>query len=255
MDIAYLDETQNQAFDYEYHSEEELNGKLAFIRVNFPNGLGEILDIGGGNGKFMDRMLDEFPEARGYLIDVSQNLLALNRPGPRKHLIHGSFEDLPQLVADKKFDLITINWVLHHLVGPGYRQSVDNIEQALKMASRLLSPSGFIFVAENEYQGLFETNLPSHVIYAITRIKNPVFVRLANRYFNTAGVGVCFQSKRSWFNIFRRSGLRIDYYRQYSRWTHGFKKRLMFLALFLRTQRHGHFALRPRTDTTAEVYT
>jgi hypothetical protein len=84
------------------------------------------------------------------------------------------------------------------------------------------------------------------VIYTITRIRNPAVVGLTRRYFNTAGVGVCFQSKRGWFNIFERCGLKVDYYKQHSLWRHGLKKHLLFLALFLRTQRHGHFALRPR---------
>ncbi|HEY2464420.1 MAG TPA: class I SAM-dependent methyltransferase [Steroidobacteraceae bacterium] len=253
MELGYLDESQNEAFDYEYHSEVELTGKLAFIRDVFPNGPGRILDIGGGNGKFMDRLLAEFPDAEGYLIDISQNLLDKNQPNPKKHLIHGSFEDLPKLLPGKTFDLVTINWVLHHLIGPSYRRSVENVEQALAMTSGMLSPQGLILVAENEYQGLLESNVPSHVIYTITRIRNPAFVGLARRYFNTAGVGVCFQSKRGWFNIFKRTGLRVDYYLQNSRWKHGLKKRLMFLLLFLRVQRHGHFGLRPRTAKASEI--
>jgi ubiquinone/menaquinone biosynthesis C-methylase UbiE len=224
-----------------------LKAKLAFIRQAFPNGPSRILDIGGGNGKFMDRLLSEFPQAHGYLVDISQNLLDKNRPDPRKHLIHGSFEDLPTLLPGTTFDLITINWVLHHLVGPNYRRCVQNVEQALVMTSRMLTSSGLLFVAENEYQGLFETNVPSHVIYTITKIRNPAFAGLARRYFNTAGVGVCFQSRRAWLTIFRRLGLKVDFYEQHSRWQHGLKKRLMFLLLFLRVQRHGHFGLRSTT--------
>ncbi|HEY2675412.1 MAG TPA: class I SAM-dependent methyltransferase [Steroidobacteraceae bacterium] len=247
MKLAYLDESQNEAFDFEYHSEVELKAKVAFIRDTFPNGPRRILDIGGGNGKFLDGLLAEFPESEGYLVDISRNLLDKNRPNPKKHLIHGSFEDLPRLLPGTTFDLITINWVLHHLVGPSYILSVKNVEQALAMTSRMLGPRGLLFVAENEYQGLLETNVPSHVIYTITRIRNPAVVGLTRRYFNTAGVGVCFQSKRGWFKIFERCGLRVDYYKQHSPWRHGLKKHLLFLALFLRTQRHGHFALRPRT--------
>jgi ubiquinone/menaquinone biosynthesis C-methylase UbiE len=250
MQLGYLDESQNEAFDFEYHSEAELKAKLAFIREVFPNGPPQILDIGGGNGKFMDRVLAEFPESEGYLIDISQNLLDKNQPNAKKHLIHGSFEDLTKLLPGKTFDLITINWVLHHLVGPSYRLSVENVKQALAMTSKMLSANGILFVAENEYQGLLESNVPSHVIYTITKIRNPAFVALIRRYFNTAGVGVCFQSQRGWLNIFKRCGLSVDYYMQNSRWKHGVKKRLMFLLLFLRMQRHGHFGLRPGSRPT-----
>jgi len=244
MQLAYLDESQNEAFDYEYHSEEELAAKLNYVRGSFAQGPSSLLDVGGGNGKFMDRLLEEFPRAQGYVVDISSSLLQKNRQHPRKHLVHGSLEHLPALTAGATFDVITINWVLHHLVATTYERSLKNVEQFLASAADLLNPGGTILIAENEFQGFFDTNIPSHMIYAVTRVQHPSFVRLARRYFNTAGVGVCFQSLRGWERLFARCGFQIDYYHQHARWQHGLKKRLMFAPLFLREQRHGHFAVR-----------
>ena len=81
------------------------------------------------------------------------------------------------------------------------------------------------------------------MIYAITRVQSPWFVRLARRYFNTAGVGVCFQSKAAWERIFSQAGFAIENYSGNVRWDHGVLKRLMFVGLFLKIHRHGHFAL------------
>jgi Methylase involved in ubiquinone/menaquinone biosynthesis len=246
--LHLLSEDQNKAFDYEYHSEEEILCKIDWIKERFEQGPKRILDIGGGNGKFLDRFLLEFSESEGHLLDISKNLLEANAPHSRKFLVHGSVEDLKTLFPSERFDIITINWVLHHLVGDGYRQSVEHIKNTIKAAFNLLSDDGVIIIAENEYQGLLETNLPSHIIYAITRIKNPIFVRFAQRYFNTAGVGVCFQSRRGWQRIFQSLGTDIIFYQQHARWKHGLKKRLLFLLLLLRTQQHGHFCLtRPET--------
>ena len=253
MYVARLDESQNEAFDYEYQSEVELLHKIAYLRQQFPEGVKHFLDLGGGNGKFMDRLLEEFPGSKGHIVDVSQHLLDLNAPNPNKTLINCAFEELDTLDLGFKFDVITINFVLHHLVGETYAESLRNVERALAIASRKLAPNGVIYVAENEYQGLLETNIPSHVIFFITKIQNPLFVKFARRYFNTAGVGVCFQSQKSWTKIFTAAKFRIDDYFMYSRWKHGLKKHIMFLALFLRTQRHGHFALRHAGQASTKV--
>jgi ubiquinone/menaquinone biosynthesis C-methylase UbiE len=245
MDLSFLDERQNEAFDQEYHSETELAHKLTLIRRNFPDGPKTILDIGGGNGKFMDSMLNGLPEAEGYVVDVSRSLLAKNCPHPRKHLIQGSLEHLPELVSGRSFDVITINWVLHHLVGPDYRQSIRNTEQALVLATRVLSRSGLILVAENQFDGFGGINAPSHIIYAITHVANRPFVHLARRYFNTAGVGVCFQSKRGWLNLFERCGLRVEHHYEREPWRFSLSKQLLLNCLLLKEWRHGHFALRP----------
>lgn len=246
MELAYLSEEQNLSFDYQYHGEEELAAKIGYLRSRFPDGPRRVLDIGGGNGKFMDRLLAEFPAAQGVVLDISQQLLALNAPNSRKTLVHGSITDLQSHVGDGNFDVITINWVLHHLVGPSYQRSLDNIREALDAAAALLSSRGIIYVAENEIEGFFETNIPSRLIYGITRIRSPGFVRLARPFFNTAGVGVCFQSKRGWFEVFARSRLAVAKYIQHDRWDRGPLRRLMFAALFLKHQKHGHFALERR---------
>lgn len=244
MSLLYLDESQNQAFDYEYHSEDELTDKLAFLQRTFPKGPRSILDIGGGNGHFLDRLLSEFPEAEGWIVDISPQLLALNETNPRKHILQGSVERLAQILGGQKFDVISLNWLLHHLVDITYDRSVRNIEKAVELAATFLTERGILMIAENEYQGFFETNVPSHVIYAVTRVQNPVFVKLAGKFFNTAGVGVCFQSKAAWWKLFRRLGFHVEHYHNYPRWDFPLIKRLAFVGLFLRAQDHGHFALR-----------
>jgi ubiquinone/menaquinone biosynthesis C-methylase UbiE len=40
------------------------------------------LDIGGGNGQFIDELLKRYPQPEGVVLDVSRELLALNHPNP-----------------------------------------------------------------------------------------------------------------------------------------------------------------------------
>jgi ubiquinone/menaquinone biosynthesis C-methylase UbiE len=243
MELKYLKEEQNVQFDQEYHSPGELKSKIAAIKEAIPNGPRSILDLGGGNGKFLDALLNEFESASGYLIDISEHLLAVNKIYPRKRLIRCSISDLEERLQGLKFDVITINWVLHHLVGPSYETSVANVQSALKACANLLTSQGVIVVAENMFDGLPIDDAPSRIVYAITSVKTPWFVKRIRYYFNTAGVGVCFHSQRAWERLFHRAGLRTKarFFGEF--WGCDLKRRLLFAPLMLKSQRHGHYLL------------
>lgn len=245
INTLYLDEGQNEDFDTEYHSAEELRRKVELISCHLPNGPRHILDIGGGNGNFIDRLLDTFPEANGVNLDISRVLLSRNMPHPRKELLCASVEQADALLDGRRFDVITLNWLLHHLVGPDYGTCNANCMATLRLCTGLLAPGGIIIVAENMFDGFWKTNVPSRVIYEITRIREPHFAAAARRYFNTSGVGVCFRCEHDWRRLFAESGLStLDHY--YGRqWSYDLRNRLMRAALFIASQRHGHFFLKP----------
>ncbi len=242
MELKFLSEDQNESFDQEYHWPREMKEKIVRIGARFPRGPETILDIGGGNGRFLDNMLDAFPNATGYLLDISPVLLSRNTPSARKHLLEGSISELAACFPTQRFDVITVNWVLHHLVGSEWERSVANVTSALEAATQLLSPGGVIVIAELMFNDIFGGDLPSHLTYAITCVKNPRFVKLARRYFNTAGVGVCFHSQSAWERIFERVGLKIEqnFFGGYRSWV------LPFILLALKSQRDGHYFLSRR---------
>lgn len=173
MELLTLSETQNEAFDSEYHSEAEIKAKVATLRRLLLGGPRSMLDLGGGNGAFLDEMLAAFPAARGTNLDISELLLSKNKLHPRKRLVHGSIGNMAELFRGEKFDVITINWVLHHLVGPTYRSCGQNRRATLEACRALLNPGGVIVVAENMFDGPDGANLTSWLIYQITSVRHP----------------------------------------------------------------------------------
>jgi 2-polyprenyl-3-methyl-5-hydroxy-6-metoxy-1,4-benzoquinol methylase len=142
MDVLVLSEAQNEAFDTDYHSPKELAEKIDAIRSRFGDRPARILDLGGGNGRFLDSLLAALPNARGTLIDISAELLARNVSSPRKEIINGSIADLSGVLAGQMFDIITLNWVLHHLVGRSYEVCRRNVVECLAACAGLLAPAG-----------------------------------------------------------------------------------------------------------------
>ena len=247
-----LNEDQTAAFDTEFHAREELETKFLLLEESSEDKPFTVLDLGGGNGLFVDQLLARFPKSSATIVDISASLLATNRPSDRKELIHGSIEYIPDLLAGRKFDYITGNWVFHHLIGNSYRTCWNNCLGTLMQCKELLKPNGMLIVAENMFDGYLGSNLPSHLIYAITSIRWPWFVRLAKRFFNTAGVGVCFQSQRAWQHMFAQAGFDVVPFHRGLEWG-GRSFRLAIHLLFLRSVLNGHFFLTRRTE--GQIYT
>jgi ubiquinone/menaquinone biosynthesis C-methylase UbiE len=239
-----LGEEQNLAFDREFHSREELESKFMLLEEWMNDKPFNLLDLGGGNGIFADQLLARFPKISVTILDISALLLAKNRPCDRKELIHDSIENMGSIMAGRTFDCITLNWVLHHLTGKSYEACRQNCIDTLIRCKAILKPNGKVLVAENMFEGYLKSNLPSFIIYTITATKWPRFVRLAKRFFNTAGVGVCFQSQRAWQNMFAQAGFRVASFQRglVWWWLSSFPGILIHL-LFIRSVSHGHFFL------------
>jgi ubiquinone/menaquinone biosynthesis C-methylase UbiE len=247
-----LNEEQNSAFDAEFHSKEELEAKFLLLERLVEGKPFNILDLGGGNGLFVDQLLDRFPNSYATIVDVSACLLARNTSSDRKELIHSAIEHIPDILAGRTFDYITVNWVFHHLIGNSYRACRENCHTTLMQCKELLKPNGLLLVAENMFDGYLGSNLPSHVIYAITATRWPWFVRFAKRFFNTAGVGVCFQSRRAWQQMFAQAGFDVVAFQQglVWWWLNSFSsfRGMAIHFLFVKSVSHGHFFLALRSE-------
>lgn len=165
------------------------------------------LDAGGGNGALADRLLERFAQCSSLVMDSSSLLLARNQPHARKRTWCAPVERLEEFPGER-FDLITVNCLLHHLVRESYHATRVHQRAVLRMLARRLRPGGRLFVCEHLYQSWLLAGLPGWLVYQATagRCLAPL-VRRAGA--NTAGVGVCFLSAQQWEAAFQAAGLRV----------------------------------------------
>ncbi len=209
--VERLADDQLEAFDTESVNDQRWIPIHRCLDRDFPDGRFTFLDLGGGNGTFADRLLEDYPSSSGVVLDNSQLLLNRNKPHARKRLVFGGVEHLEGIV-DTQYDVIFFNWILHHLVArSSYARTRENQRLALRASAKILTARGRISIYEDIYNGLAIDGAPGWIIYQLTSLRT-VAKALRTLGANTAGVGVCFQSYRQWCSAIGRSGLRIlDY--------------------------------------------
>lgn len=214
IDVRMLSDAQTEAFDVDYV---DPGDRWALVRDRIRSQFGEspftFLDVGGGNGRFVDRLLEEFPAATGTVLEPSVPLLQRNAPHARKTLIKGMACGIP----DRRYDLICVHWLLHHLVGESYAATRQEQVRILRVLGEHLTERGRISVYENIYAGWLLDDLPGWLIYQATALRGLAAVtkRLGA---NTAGVGVCFHSLSAWRGLVAEAGLRVAEYAEPDRW-------------------------------------
>jgi len=243
--IRKLEDQQVEAFDTEYVDDSRWQPIRNLINRDFPDGEFSFLDVGGGNGVFADRLLSEYPKATGTVLDNSETLLARNVPNSRKQTICSSAEKVASL--GRKYDLVFINWVLHHLVGDSYRKSRQNQLATLQALRGLLTGRGRVSIYENNYLGWWFPDLPGRLIFELTSSKllSPIVGKMGA---NTAGVGVCFLSKRQWFETVAQAGYQVMEFVEPDSWPWPLRFEWK-LALHLRNIRVGHYWLGSSTNS------
>ncbi len=187
-----VDEQSIERFDQDYISDDSLDRLLKVILAVNPQ-IDEVADFGGGNGRLLDRLLKRLPHAHGTNYEISKHLRSLNAHSPRKTV---SAESFLVIDAHAKFDLILINWVLHHLVGNSLSITLQLIRSATEVAARALKPGGLIVVSENLIQSTFSERFASAALFKVTgsRLLKPVISRMRDGAA-IAGVGIYYMSE------------------------------------------------------------
>jgi SAM-dependent methyltransferase len=117
----------------------------------------------------------------------------LNAHSERKTV---SAESFLNINPHAEYDLILINWVLHHLVGNSLPATLQLIRSATEIAARALKPGGVIVVSENLVQSTFSERFASAALFKVTgsRLLKPVISRMRDGTA-IAGVGIYYLSE------------------------------------------------------------
>lgn len=137
---------------------------LSKLPVNFV-----FLDAGGGTGRWTKKILDEFPQATGYLVDLSVDMLdeakkkfASQEYSSRVHLSEGDIERLQY--SAKTFD---VSFNFHNVLG-----FVQNPQIALGELSRVTKSGGYVVsLVPNLYHNLFFNVSVNNFKYVETAMK------------------------------------------------------------------------------------
>jgi SAM-dependent methyltransferase len=104
--------------------------------------VGRIVDLGAGDGPYLECFLEAFPEARGIWVDANEGMRKLAEErlaafGDRTDYVLHDVERLDELDVPE-VDVIVTSRVLHHFSG-------DSLQRLYRRAYELLRPGGFLF--------------------------------------------------------------------------------------------------------------
>lgn len=112
----------------------------------YPN----VLDLGCGTGRLLDRLATQFPNLSGTGLDLSTEMLRIarrqNRHRPRLLYVQGNSESLP--FADSQFDAVFNTFSFLHYPEP---------EQVFSEVSRVLLPKGKFYLVDFTFRGQTDT--------------------------------------------------------------------------------------------------
>lgn len=134
----------------------DLNSLIKIISLNSQPD--SILEIGCGEGAVTEKLAETFPSANIVAIDISPSLGRQFQGNTRRVEFKQITVDDYLQSTDSKFDLVLICDVLHHV-------PIDEHEEILKTAIKLLSGSGTLILKEWEHRN----NLINQFSYLMER--------------------------------------------------------------------------------------
>jgi len=245
MEHVRLAEDRIEEFDNAATAQHTIDPVKEIIRRSIPRDNLVFVDVGGGNGTFLDNLLQDFPHAKGVNIDRSPLMCEKNQTNERKTVHCGDFMSWSEqrTKENSRVDVVFFNFVLHHFVSSTHAESVAAQQAALEVASKILCDDGLIVVYEINYNGWLVDDFPGKLIHWFTSSRRlSLFVKAMGA--NTAGYGVCFHSERSWKYFFSKAGLSILHQHQIvSGEFRGFKPIMHKLVLNIRSMDYKIYCL------------
>ena len=168
-------------------------------------------DLGGGVGHFA-KAISEIYHKPVQVIDLDNESLRL----AKENGLEVFYDDIIQTRHADKSDIVSLNLVLHHLVG-GSQKKTDSLQvAALSNQANGKMEESKLFINEYVYESYISDEFASWAIFSITSSSFlSTVARQIGRFVpslkaNTLGVGVRFHSLRGWIQLFERAGWKVE---------------------------------------------
>jgi hypothetical protein len=124
--------------------------------------------------------------------------------------VKDSAENLSKLFSEETSDMVFANRVFHHFVKGSWRKSFNGMADIMKQVAFILKKDGLFCINDYFFNGRLHHASTSKIIYVLTSIKfKPVATLFRKLEAHTAGIGVCFLSKKMWLHLFFQAGFII----------------------------------------------
>jgi SAM-dependent methyltransferase len=202
--MEYSDEHTRRYFDsvkqgaYTSKNKHRNSGFLEIIQDLQPS---RLLDIGCGQGAFLELVQEACPFADLFGLDVSFGMLSHSSHLLR--MIVGSVCHPP--LREGTFDIIHCAALLHHLIGSTRGASEEMAQLALRQVTKLLRPGGYLLIEEPFYE-------PSSVGGVIFGMKKVVCLLTNDKRLKGLGAPVTsFYTRQDIVDMLARAGCSLEY--------------------------------------------
>ena len=174
----------------------------------------KILDIGGGSGYFSalvcEYLSKQDVKCEIFVVDTMQYGTWAEFSG-KITFIEESAENLDMIFDEGTFDIVFAKYVFHHFVKDSWKKSIKCMLSIIMQIKRIMKIDSYLCIVDQFYNGLLGDTSASKTIYTFTTCKISVFSKIFKKMgAQSAGVGVCFLSKKMWYNFFGVAGFSVE---------------------------------------------
>jgi len=147
----------------------------------------KLLDVGCGDGTFIKSLINTGMRAEFLATDISFTMSSMAKANLRLNrteiLVADAFK-LP-IIAGKRFDVIHIAFLLHHLIGKTRPKSMTLARKLISTLINMISENGILIVEEVYYNSYFLPRLTTSIIFYITKLLSFIHfdsIHITNNY-------------------------------------------------------------------------
>jgi SAM-dependent methyltransferase len=147
----------------------------------------KLLDVGCGDGTFIKSLINAGMRAEFLATDISftmSNMARINLRLNRTEILVADAFNIP-INAGKRFDVIHIAFLLHHLIGKTRAESKNLARKLISTLIGMVSENGTLIVEEVYYNSYFLPRLTSSIIFYITKLLSFIHfdsIHITNNY-------------------------------------------------------------------------